>query len=178
MQRTVQPIADLEGLRKICKQDNLSGRMLCYDFLELPDPSKSIPEYRPANAVPRCDGLRYVGSDPVMFDGPSAAMCVNPSISSVLQHMDESRDKIYIDTRQERKRGGRRIVAPISQITHGGARANTIAGVTLNRARHEDLDVTAAAGARGGPIVLPHGRVVGHRDLTRALAGSGIALRM
>jgi hypothetical protein len=168
----MQPIADLEGLRKICKQDNLSGRMLCYDFLELPDPSKSIPEYKPATAVPRCDGLRYVGSDPVMFDGPSAAMCVNPAISSVLQYMDESRDKIYIDTRQERKRGGRRIVAPLSQTIHAGSRANTIAGVTLNRARHEDLNSMAAAGARGGPTVLPHGRVVGDRMLSRALAGS------
>lgn len=173
MKTTVmQPIADLEGLRKICKKDNLSGRMLCYDFLELPDPSKSIPEYQPSTAVPRCDGLRYVGSDPVMFDGPSAAMCVNPAISSVLQHMDESRDKIYIDTRQARKRGGRRLVAPISELTVGGARANTIAGVTLNRARHEDLDSNAAAGAYGGPIILPKGRVVGHRDLTRALMGS------
>lgn len=167
----MQPIADLEGLRKICKKDNLSGRMLCYDFLELPDPSKSIPEYKPASSVPRCDGLRYVGSDPVMFDGPSAAMCVNPAISSVLQHMDESRDKIYIDTRQERKRGGRRIVAPLSQMTVGGSRASTIAGVTLNRARHEDLNSMAAAGARGGPITLPKGRVVGDRSLSRALAG-------
>lgn len=154
----------LDRLRKICNKDNLSGRMLCYDLLELPDPKQSIPEHAPKRAVPSCDDLRYVGTKPVMFEGPSAAMCVNPSISSVLQHMDESRDKIYIDTRAERKHGGRRLVAPLQQMNPSGYwRASTIAGVTLNHAGHGDLDSMASAGAGGGPINLPKGRIVGRR---------------
>lgn len=153
---------DPSKLAGICDKDNLSGRMLCYDFLELPDPKRSIPSHAPEKAVPSCDDLRYVGIKPVKFDGPSAAMCVNPSMSSVLQHMDESRDKIYIDTRAQRKHGGRRLVAPLGQMANSSPwRASMIAGVTLNQTGHADLDSMAAAGALGGPYKLPKGRVVG-----------------
>jgi hypothetical protein len=150
----------LHPIFKSCSSDNRMGRTLCYDRLDMPDPQNEIPNHVPARAVPFCDGLQYVGMDPTQFAGAPASLCLNPAISSVIQHMDEARDG-YMDSRAYKRTS--RLVAPLP-LTNPGKRVALMSGVTLNQAPHGELDVLAAAGARGsGPMAIPKGRIVGRR---------------
>jgi hypothetical protein len=160
--------ASLHPLLKACSADNRIGRTLCYDRLDLPDPDRIIQAHVPSKAVPFCDALEYVGTNPTQFYGAPASLCINPAIGSVVQHMDEARDG-YLDSRAYKKTS--RLVAPLAMTTPG-KRASVIGGVTLNQAPHGELDAMAAAGARGGgPMAIPRGRIVGKRMADMGVVG-------
>ena len=151
---------ELHPILKSCSADNRINKTLCHDRLDMPDPAGELPNHTPAKAVPYCDGLQYVGMDPTQFYGAPAAMCLNPVTSGVAQHMDEARDG-YMDPRAYKRTS--RLVAPLP-LTNPGKRTSLMNGVTLNHTTHSELDVMAAAGARGGgPMAIPKGRVVGRR---------------
>ena len=158
----------IHPILKGCSADNRIGRTLCYDRLDLPDPSKIIPSHAPAKAVPFCDDLQFIGMNPTQFYGAPASLCINPAIGSAVQHMDEARDG-YTDPRAYKKTS--RLLAPLP-LTNPGKRSAVIAGITLNHAPHGQLDVMHAAGARGGgPMAVPRGRIVGRRMAEMGVPG-------
>jgi hypothetical protein len=144
---------------KICGEHGRSGRMLCYDRFDMPDPHGSIPVHAPTNFIPTCDNVDYLGMDPTQFGGSSAAICVNHAMSSILQHMDDARTG-YVDPRAYKKTS--RLLAPLS-MAGSPKRPSVIAGVASNAAPHIELDVNAVAGAARGPVPVPKGRIVGRR---------------
>lgn len=173
--------AESHPLRRLCGADGMSNRTFCWERMDLPDPHSQIAYYAPDSLAEACGRVNYVGSDPVMFDGPDAPACVNRTGSTVLQHMDEARDG-YTDPRAYKRKS--RHIAPLSATSVGGGQAQSqhharrtevISGVTLNQAGHADLDAIHAGGARGeGPIILPRGRVVGGRsEFAAAMAHYG-----
>lgn len=144
---------------KLCSSDGRSGRMLCHDRLDFPDPDRQIPVHAPSSFIPGCDSVEYLGMDPTHFRGPATATCLNPAMSGIVQHMDEARDG-YVDPRAYKRTS--RLIAPLA-MAGSPHRPSVVAGVTLNRAPHSEMDVNAVAGANRGPVSLPKGRIVGRR---------------
>jgi len=150
----------LHPLMRMCGADNRMGKSLCYDRLDLPESPALTQRYLPNVLVPSCDSVEYIGMNPTQFRGGQAAVCVNQTSSSLLQHLDEARDG-YIDPRAYKRTA--RIVAPLSE-TSQGRRTSVISGITNNTGALHDVETNAAhiAGARGGgPIAVQRGIVHG-----------------
>lgn len=154
--------AKLHALMKDCGADNMIGNMLCYDRLELPQSTELIPNYLPQNLVPSCDQVEYVGMNPTEFRGGHAAVCVNQTYSSILNHKDEARDG-YIDPKAYKRAA--RVMAPLDQTRHRPTKVSMIADVTLNKGPLTDVSVDSLQYAGLVPVSIHSGIIHGQRHL-------------
>lgn len=151
----------MHALLKDCGSDNMIGNMLCYDRLDLPA-ADMIPNYLPQNLVPSCDQVEYVGMNPTEFRGGKAAVCVNQTYSSILNHMDEARDG-YIDPKAYKRAA--RIMAPLDQTRHHPTKVAMIADVTLNKGPLVDVSADSLQYAGIVPVSIHSGIIHGQRHL-------------